>query len=298
MRTHTFRSAAALAALLLAATPAAAQDGWEWSGSVPRGGTLRLLAQNGDVQVRAASGAAVRVAGDAEGRDAGEVRFETVRSGDDVIVCALVSRNARCTAEGIREEGRRGWSWGNSSRARASLAVELPRGVELRASSGNGDVTVEGTGSDVHASTGNGDVRVSGTAGTVRASTGNGAVRVASAAGPVTASTGNGRVEVATAQGPVTASSGNGDVLVRMARAGDGDVRASTGNGSVRLEVPRGFSGRVEATSGTGSIDAELPLRIEGRANRYRLSGTLGDGSGPRVRLSTGAGRVVLAPMN
>lgn len=294
---RTLLRAAAAAALLLAARPALAQDGWEWSGAVPRGGTLKLYTSNGDIDVESTGGGTARVTGRVSGEGGDRIRFETVRDGDNVVVCAMRGERARCTAEGIREErsSSRGWN----RQRRGHLVVALPRGVDVRAASGNGDVSVEGVGGSVAAVSGNGDVRVSGTASEVRATTGNGDVRVSDVDGAVTATSGNGRVEVGSTRGPVRAATGNGDVLVRMERTvGSGDVRLSSGNGSVRLEVPASFSGRLDASSGSGDIDAEVPVRLQGRANRFRLTGALGDGEGPNVRLSTGSGRVVVARAN
>ena len=280
-----------LALALLAAAPLEAQrDQYDWSGSIPAGATLRVATGAGNVTVTRAQGATARVRGELRRRGSeGEgVRFEMVRAGRDVIVCALVSARATCTARGLQNESYRG-----RRQPRADFTVELPAGVVMNASSGTGDVDVSGATAVVSASTGNGSVRVAAGAAEVSAATGNGSVRVDDARGAVRAASGNGRIDVSAA-GPVTASSGNGDIQVSIAspRAA-GDMAFNSGNGSITLRLPDGFGAELDATSGSGSISSDFEVRTTGRLTRGRLRGTLGNG-GRALRVATGNGRVSL----
>ena len=68
---------------------------------------------------------------------------------------------------GVISAGRnRGWDWEDGPPS-SRLTVVLPKGVRLRATTGNGDVTVDKASNDVEIRSGNGDVRVTMTAGQV-----------------------------------------------------------------------------------------------------------------------------------
>jgi hypothetical protein len=273
----------------LVAAEAQSRD-YDWSGVIPARATLRVATGSGNVTVTRAPGATARVRGQVRRAGNGEaIRFEMVRSGQDVIVCALYTPRSTCTAEGIRDESYRG-----SRNARADFTVELPAGVVMSASSGSGDVDVSGAMAMVRASTGNGDVRVGTGAAEVSASTGNGSVRVEGALGGVRASSGNGRIDIATAAGPVTASSGNGDIRVSMAALRTpGDLSFSSGNGDITLRLPGDLGADLDASTGSGSIQSDFEVRTTGRITRHRLRGTIGDG-GRKLRASTGSGSISL----
>jgi DUF4097 and DUF4098 domain-containing protein YvlB len=281
----------AFALALLAAAPLDAQsDRYDWSGSIRAGATLRVATGAGDVNVTRASGSTATVRGQVRrGRDNERVRFELVRDGQNVTICALYTERGTCTAQGIRDDSHRG-----SRQARADFTVEVPAGVLLAASSGTGDVDVSGATASVRASTGNGDVQVGPGAGEVHASSGNGSIQVQGARGAVRASSGNGRIDVATSAGPVTASSGNGDIRVSMASLRSaGDLTFSSGNGDITLRLPSDFGAELQASTGSGSVRSDFEVRTTGRITAHRLNGTIGRG-GRSLRISTGSGSISL----
>jgi hypothetical protein len=288
-----FRPRAALAASLLtfaAAAPALAQRDFDWSGDMAPGSTLRVFTVSGTVTVRPSSGRTARIHAETVNASEGEIRYVTNRSGGDIQVCGLRG-DASCSDDGIHgENGNGGW---RNRRGRANFTVDVPRGVVLRVSSGNGDVAVDGATADVHAASGNGDVRVGAGAAEVRASSGNGVVMVDGAGGPVNASSGNGRVVISTARGPVSASTGNGRIEVAIAARAVGDMEFSSGNGNVILTLPADFSASVDASTGNGGFDSDFPLRVIGRMSSHHVNGTIGNGGG-RLHISTGNGSIAL----
>lgn len=282
--------AACTLAVFAAAAPAHAQRSFDWSGDLAPGSTLRVYTTAGTVTVREASGRGARIRAETENAESGEIRFVTDRAGGGIRVCAL-RQGASCSENGI-QGGRSDWrGWRN--RGKANFTVEVPRGVVVQVSSGNGDVAVSGATANVHAASGNGDVRVDAGAANVNASSGNGAVLVDGARGPVHASSGNGRVTVSTAQGPVNASTGNGRVDVAIASRAAGDMEFSSGNGSITVTLPSSFSAQIEASTGNGGFQSDFPLQVNGRISSHRVSGTIGSGGG-RMRLSTGNGTITL----
>jgi hypothetical protein len=283
--------AACTLALAVSATPALAQRDFDWSGDLAAGATLRVYTTHGTVTVREASGRGARIHADLENAQEGEIRFVTDRAGGGIRVCAL-REGSTCNDNGV-QSGNDGWRQWRNRRGRANFTVEVPRGVVVRVSSGNGDVAVGGATAEVHASSGNGDVRVESGAGSVNASSGNGAVMVDGARGPVHASSGNGRVTVSTASGPVNASTGNGRVEVSIASRASGNMEFSSGNGSITVTLPSDFAAQVEASTGNGGFQSDFPLQVNGRISSHRVSGRIGTGGG-RMTLSTGNGSITL----
>ena len=282
--------AACTLALVAAASPAHAQRDFNWSGELAPGATLRVFTTSGTVTVREASGRGARIHADVENAREGEIRFVTDRAGGGVRVCA-VREGSTCSDNGVQNRSS-GWR-DRDRRGKANFTVEVPRGVVLRVSSGNGDVAVSGATADVHAGSGNGDVRVGTGAATVSASSGNGAVMVDGARGPVRASSGNGRVRVSTASGPVNASTGNGSVEVAIASRASGNMEFSSGNGSITVTLPSDFAAQVEASTGNGGFQSDFPMQVNGRISSNRVSGRIGQGGG-RMTLSTGNGSITL----
>lgn len=297
-------SAVALAAVSLSAAAPLTPDPpplvalWEmqeepdldWTGALAPGTTLRILSAAGPVSVRAAEGDQARVVGHRRHAGRGEepMRLSLRREGDEVLVCAYFPDRQRCDAEGLRG------STDRRHRERAELVVELPRGVNLRATTGTGEVSVEGATGGVGVRTGNGAVRVGPGAAEVDVSTGNGRVEVERAQGPVRVATGSGRVRAATARGPVNVSTGNGGIDARMDDVAPGAAMSfRSGNGAVRLVVPQDLSARFEATTGNGEVKLDLPLRLSGGVRRGTVRGTLG-GGGPLLSIRTGNGDVSL----
>ena len=212
-------------------------------------------------------------------------------------MCAVYDDGDDCDlVDGYHQSRRRmrdGWNSPN-----VNFSVRMPASVMLQTESGNGDVSINGAGSDVKASTGNGRVLVTGTTGRVFAHTGNGRVTIDDAHGPVDATTGNGDVRVSTSNGPVTASSGNGDIDVSMARVERAaEMSFSTGSGRISLTVPGDFGAELEGSTGNGEISSELPMRVEGRIDPHRIRGTLG-GGGERLSLRSGNGDITIRKAN
>jgi Putative adhesin len=263
-----------------------------WRGPLRAGALLTVKNQNGPIDVRPGSGSQVELRAEKRTRHGNEtdVAFDVeTGSNGDVTICSTLRGNNPC------DENRDRRNRDDDGRS-VSVAMTLlvPRGAQVRVTTGNGAVSVERVGGEVSASTGNGRVNVLNTDGAVRVSTGNGDVVVREAKGAVRVSTGNGRVNVTTSQGPVEARSGNGDIDVRMAAVRPSeDMTFSTGSGDVRVTLPTGYNGELDASTGNGSIASEFDLKLEGRMSPRRVRATIGSG-GARLRLTTGNGGLEL----
>jgi hypothetical protein len=276
---------------------AAAQDTsgsvFTWSGAVASGATVGIRHFNGPIDVREGTTNKVEFTAERRSRRSTELSFEVQNDANGVTLCGVWRGRSACDRRGGWNDD---WDGGPPS---SRVTVTLPKGVKLRASTGNGDIRVERASNDVDISSGNGDVRISLTAGRVSANTGNGEVEVSGATGPVHANTGNGRVYVTTSTGPVEANTGNGEIDVTMkALSNASDMQFNTGNGSITVALPGAFNGEVDASTGNGEFRSDFEIRVIGRLNPHHVRGTIGTGGGQLIRMTTGSGRLELRKAN
>jgi len=283
-----FILALALAPAVLAAQETSNDNVFTWSGRMASGSTIAIRHFHGPIEVREGTSDRAEFRADRRSRRSGDLSFEVNNESDGVTICGVYRGRSAC------DSGRnRGWDWDEGPPS-SRITLVLPKGVRLRAVTGNGDVTVEKASNDVSITSGNGDVRITLTAGRVDVTTGNGELEIEGATGPVQATTGNGRVYVGTSTGPVTARTGNGDIDVRMKTiSGSSDMQFVTGNGSVTVGLPASFNGEVDATTGNGEFRSDFEIRVLGRLNPQHVRGTIGNG-GARIRMITGSGRLEL----
>lgn len=265
---RTLLAAAFAAASLSIAAPAVAQD-WDrhrddnafrWEGRIGDGDWLRIRNMNGAIKVEESSASDVEVRASKSWRrgDPDEVRFEVVRSGNDVVICALWNESASCDERGEV----RGRHRNNNNDTSVEFTVRLPRGVRVDTRTVNGGITIDRAGAEVVARTVNGSI----TANTLR--------------------------------GPVSANTVNGSIRVRMeSLAGSGDLSYETVNGSVHLELPDGLGADLDVSTVNGSIRSDYPVTISGEISRRRLQGRIGNG-GRELRLKTVNGSVQIRKLS
>lgn len=214
-----------------------------------------------------------------------------------------------------------------------SYQIETPRQTRLKASSGSGDVMVDGLHGPVRANSGSGDLRVSNVGDELTASTGSGDVRVDSIRGEVHISTGSGGIQATGVAGNFYLSTGSGNVRLTEAASGssdsaggkvstgsgsvqatgvNGSLRISTGSGDVTAEgrvtgdwnlgtgsgnmvvrLPAQASFNIDAHTDSGRILTHRSVTIQGSEGKGTLRGVVGRG-GPLVKLRTGSGDIHL----
>lgn len=252
-KSNARRSAAMLTGLgglaLALANPLEAQD-FEWRGALDEGDVVEIRGVNGGIRAMAADGNRVVVtAVKKEGRDgsADDVTVEVVEHAGGVTICAMYPDRRgkepnRCAAGNSRISNHR-------NDTRVDFEVRVPRGVELRAGTVNGDVKVDRIDGDVRASTVNGDVEV--------------------------ASGGN-----------AEASTVNGSIRATMEQDLQQDLEFSTVNGSLTIELPDQANADIDASTVNGGLESDFPLTISGRFSNRSMKGRIGDG-GHRLELNT-----------
>ncbi|MEJ7812249.1 MAG: DUF4097 family beta strand repeat-containing protein [Gemmatimonadaceae bacterium] len=241
---------------------------FNWTGRIPAGSWVRVHNLNGGVRVVTGTGDETEVRAEKTWRrgDPRDVRFEVVRDGSSVVICALWYERSTCDESGMHTRGRndderdrdRGRDWDQNNDVAVEFTVRLPRGVKVLANTVNGNIDIR-------------DARAE-----------------------VEARSVNGQVEATTSTGPVSATTVNGSVRVQMdAIEGSGDLKFGSVNGSVIVEAPARLDAEVELSTVNGGVRSDYPITTTGRFSSRHLRGTLGSG-GRRLTLTSVNGAVEL----
>src|SRR3954468_19138789 len=118
----------------------------------------------------------------------------------------------------------------------------------------------------------------------VKFTTVNGGVEVQGLSGRITAETTNGGVIARGVAGEIDASTKNGGVDVELARVADGGAKLSCTNGGIKLRLPSDAKASISASITNGGIDAGGLSLETTESTRRRLEGRL-NGGGPRIRI-------------
>lgn len=167
--------------------------------------------------------------------------------------------------------------------------ITAPRGAQLEAHSGSGDLRIQDIGGPLKADTGSGSVQVSGASGRVALQSGSGDIRAdLHSADDVRAGTGSGSIHLQGVTGALFAETGSGDIEVG-GRPGSG-WKLQTGSGSVTLNTGSApFT--LDASTGSGEVHSDPPITTHGSLERHHVQGDI-DGGGPTVRIQTGSGDI------
>src|SRR5947209_1727505 len=144
---------------LLLATAAHAQSSrgrgdsiFVWSARIGDGGTLTIKNIVGGISITEASGDRVEVRAEKKMRgrgDPGDIGFDVQETSSGATICTVYRGESACDEGGF-----------NNTRFSVRYTVAMPRGLRLRASTGNGDLSVEKAGAEVELRTGNGGVHI------------------------------------------------------------------------------------------------------------------------------------------
>ncbi len=158
-----------------------------------------------------------------------------------------------------------------SVNANVSLEIFVPRKIILRASSGDGRLSLEGVSGEL-------DLK-----------TGDGSIDVVDGRGRVIVRTGDGRIRIAKFDGAADAVTGDGRILL------DGrftQLAARTGDGSITLALPADFNATLE-TDAEKVISEGLTVTEETGSSKRLRRWKIGNG-GMLITLRTGDGRIIL----
>jgi hypothetical protein len=169
--------------------------------------------------------------------------------------------------------------------------IKAPAKTILEASSGSGDVTDEGVGTNARLNTGSGNIHAEGLRESFSVETGSGNIYASQVgSGDVKADTGSGNIELRNLSGGLKAQTGSGDIkLDGQPREG---WRVTTGSGNVDLSTDKSaFS--LEASTGSGDIHSDHEMQVQGSFSKHHIQGKI-NGGGPTIRVETGSGDIRL----
>ncbi|HYK36400.1 DUF4097 family beta strand repeat-containing protein [Alloacidobacterium sp.] len=167
--------------------------------------------------------------------------------------------------------------------------ITTPKGTDLAANSGSGDIRVSALSGPAKINTGSGSIDASGLSGRTNLQTGSGDIRAElSSPTEVKAQTGSGSIRLKGVQGDLYAQTGSGDIEIQGQPTAS--WRLETGSGSVTLDTGSArFS--LDAQTGSGSVHSDPPLTTHGSFEKHHITGDI-NGGGPTVRVETGSGDI------
>jgi hypothetical protein len=167
--------------------------------------------------------------------------------------------------------------------------ITTPKGTNLTAESGSGDVHVSDLSGAAKLNTGSGSIEASGLTGQTTLETGSGDIR-AELQTPthVKAQTGSGSIRLKGVAGGLYAETGSGDIEVQgqptdawKLQSGSGSITMDTGSSHFSLD----------AQTGSGSVHSDPAITTHGSLERHHITGDI-NGGGPTVRVETGSGDI------
>jgi DUF4097 and DUF4098 domain-containing protein YvlB len=305
--------------LLLALTaPAPAADGtFEKTFTVSGPVTLEAQTHSGNITVRTGAAGSLSVRGSIQvrRRDAADadsiVRQLQANPPVEQVGNTLHIRN-------IDEDLRR--------RVSVSYEITTPAETTANASTGSGNIDIDGIGGPVEASTGSGNIELANISSTTKTNTGSGNIELSSIAASSRAATGSGNIVARAVSGDFSGRTGSGNVIIDQATGGNvemnsgsgnleargvrGSLNASTGSGgvtaegemtanwnlrsssgSIHVRLPSEAAFTVEARASSGSIEINHPLTLQGLISRREIRGAV-RGGGALLAVSTSSGSI------
>ncbi len=167
--------------------------------------------------------------------------------------------------------------------------ITTPRGTDLRADSGSGDIRVQDNGGPVQLRTGSGGIEASGLSDHVSLESGSGSITADMlSALDVKAQTGSGDITLRNVQSGLWAHTGSGSLKISGKPLSG--WKLETGSGDITLDTA-GAPLSLNATTGSGDLAYSGGGFRQVSQSRDRLTGDAG-GGGPMVRASTGSGSI------
>ncbi len=167
--------------------------------------------------------------------------------------------------------------------------ITAPKGANVSAGSGSGDLRISDIAGGLKASTGSGTIEANNIGGNVALDTGSGDIRAGlSNPSGTKAQTGSGSIRLNGVKGALKADTGSGDIEIQGQPTSD--WRLQTGSGSVTL-ITGGSKFTLDASTGSGGIHSDPPISTHGSLEKQHVMGDI-NGGGSLVRVETGSGDI------
>ena len=226
------------------------------------GATVSVQNTNGSLDIAKWNGSQVLVEAtktvEALGRSRAEAAMEALRikvehSGSRLEIRTELPENT---------SGAMSWLFGRQVQAQVAYRIRVPSGIDIRALTVNGNVTVEAIDGAVDAETTNGQIRISGAHASTSAATTNGSIRA------------------------------DFDNVANVS-----EINFRTTNGGITVYAPQDLGCSVNASTVHGSVSTDFPITVLQKHGRKQLRGDINGGGRP-LSLRTVNGSIQLRKKN
>jgi hypothetical protein len=210
---------------------------------------MDISAGGGDITVNASTGSQVRV--EITDNDPQKCRLTMKVDGGRLVLKAEQLKKGSFFRPATHEDN-----------CDASFTVSAPAGLELKARSGVGSVTVNGRSGASLLDSGTDSVTVHAVSGELKINTGTGGVKGDACGGTLRVNSGTGDVELTGLCGPASVHSGTGSVSLAWAKVpAKGEVEVKSGTSDINLTFPADASLSLKLKAGTGSVKSEFDTK-------------------------------------
>jgi len=230
--------------------------------------TLIVETFNGDVDVTAGSGTAIKV--DVTKRGSGDTAEEAKAD--------LTNIQVTMNQEGstVRVTAKRSDKRANVGNSGAPVKVTVPTGSNLQIRTSNGKVTTSGEMANVTVQSSNGPINVSSATGALNLKTSNGNIVSNGGSGKITLENSNGTIEATTTkEAQVTANNSNGTVRFTGPLAAKSKNVFHTDNAVIAVTLPAASSFNLDAATSNGKIISDFAVKGDNPRDT-ELKGTVG----------------------
>jgi len=221
----------------------------------------------------------------------------------------------------------RWFSFFRSKRLDIHVAVKVPAGVRVDASTSGGNVDAKGitkdgllkssggnitlldcegnweaytSGGSIQSKNGEGDFLLKTSGGSITGEahqgalnmyTSGGSIRVRDSVGALELRTSGSGIRLSNISGVVDARTSGGSIKVDFADILTGDCSLRTSGGSIQVSLPASCSFNLDAGTSGGSVDSEFPVEVSGKLRHDKLAGPV-NGGGPLLHAKTSGGGI------
>lgn len=276
--------------------------------AVEPGGTFKASTEGGDIVIRTADIAEVRVT--ARQR----IKASSDQSADEILEKLVLTMRQEANDVTVESKyGSRGFGFrfGSWPPVQVDFIVTLPTRFAVDLSTSGGDIQVGSLAGAVRVHTSGGDIKLERIDGDINARTSGGDITLREGTARAKIHTSGGDILIERAGGPVEAGTSGGDIIIRsvaqsvQAHTSGGDIRAvlagpldsdsslgtSGGDVSVRLDPAAAFT--LDASTSGGRVDANgITITIDkGGLRKSTLKGRV-NGGGPYLKLRSSGGDI------
>lgn len=186
-------------------------------------------------------------------------------------------------------------SFGRQPEPLVHFEITVPKGSDLEAVNGDGELQAEGLEGNIKVQTGDGGLSLTNCAGRIESQTGDGDLRIQGVRGEVSAKTGDGSITLDGVLEALEARSGDGRIRIK-ALSGSRVTREwsiQSGDGDIRISLPESLAANLDVSTSDGQIRVEYPVTVEKSRSEHKLAGKL-NGGGNSLRIQSGDGDITI----